>query len=165
MTQNNCQDHVFPIWKPEMITSSEVVRQIKNKYKLNKVGHCGTLDPFAEGVLIVVSGKETHSFEKHVSSIKTYHATIVFGEKTDTLDRLGSVIFKDDKIEEFDRNKIEKTLKKFIGSVKQRPPAFSAKRINGIRLYKLARKDIFVHLKPVDIYIDDIRLIQIKKIS
>ena len=163
MFQNNYQDNVFPIWKPEMMTSSEVVRQVKNKLNLDRVGHCGTLDPFAEGIIIVVSGKETLSADKYVSTIKTYLATIVLGEKTDTLDRLGSVIYKDSNVKDYSYNQIEKVLGKFIGTIKQRPPSFSAKRINGIRLYKLARRDIFIHLKPVDITIDQIRLISVNK--
>ena len=153
------KDRIFPVWKPQMMTSTDVVRKIKNKFDLNKVGHCGTLDPFAEGVLIIVSGNKTTKSEQYMKSIKTYRTTIVFGKETDTLDRLGEVIKLDNNNNNFTVSNINKVLNKFIGKIKQRPPAFSAKKINGIRLYKFARKDIFIRLKPIDIEIEDIRFI------
>ena len=91
----NLQDSIFPVWKPPMITSTDVVRKIKYKFDLRKVGHCGTLDPFAEGVLIVLSGNKTQTSEEYMKSVKTYITTIIFGEETDTLDILGNIIRKD----------------------------------------------------------------------
>ena len=94
--------------------------------------------------------------EKYMKSVKTYRATIILGEQTDTLDVLGKIIKKDfNNRENFSIKEVEKILPIFIGKIKQRPPAFSAKKINGIRLYKLARKDVFVHLKPVYVEIED----------
>ena len=156
------QNTIFSVWKPKMITSTDVVRKIKNKFSLAKVGHCGTLDPFAEGVLIIVSGNKTTESEKYMSSIKTYLTTIVLGEKTDTLDNLGSIIQKKtvDK-KNLKKDRVRKVLNNFIGIIYQRPPSYSAKKINGVRLYKLARKDVFVHLKPVQIEILKIELISI----
>ena len=92
MITPSSKDRIFPVWKPQMMTSTDVVRKIKNKFDLNKVGHCGTLDPFAEGVLIVLSGNKTAEAEQYMESLKTYRTTIVFGKETDTLDRLGEVI-------------------------------------------------------------------------
>ena len=158
------QNNIFPVWKPQALSSGDVVKIIKSKLKLKKVGHCGTLDPFAEGLLIVVSGSETSNSEKYMSDIKTYRTVISLGTETDTLDNTGQVIRKgrlcpDKYTDDFIRG----ILTLFAGKIKQRPPAFSAKKINGVRLYKLARKDVFVHLKPVEIFIDKIEFISFKK--
>jgi len=154
------QNNIFPVWKPQMISSGDVVKTIKSKLNLKKVGHCGTLDPFAEGLLIVVSGSETESSDKYMSYVKTYKAVITLGEQTDTLDNTGEIIRREDVLNErYDRKFIENILSSFIGKIKQRPPSFSAKKINGIRLYKLARKDVFVHLKPVEVLIEDVKFI------
>ena len=72
------QNNIFPVWKPQMISSGDVVKTIKSKLNLKKVGHCGTLDPFAEGLLIVVSGSETESSDKYMSYVKTYETVILF---------------------------------------------------------------------------------------
>jgi len=152
--------NIYPIWKPKDITSSEVVRQIKRKYKLDKAGHCGTLDPFAEGVLIVLSNDKTAESANYMNEIKVYKATVVFGVQTDTLDPTGRILKENIvALNNISISKIEKVLKNFSGEIDQRPPCFSAKKINGIRLYKLARNDVFVHLKPVRVFIKKIRLI------
>ena len=154
------QNNIFPVWKPQKLSSGEVVKTIKSKLKLKKVGHCGTLDPFAEGLLIVVSGEETSNSDKYMDDIKTYRTVISLGEETDTLDNTGEVIRKSNvRLEKYSNQFIESILNSFIGKIEQRPPAFSAKRINGVRLYKLARQDVFVHLKPVEVRIDDIKFI------
>ncbi len=91
---------------------------------------------------------------------KTYETVITLGEQTDTLDNTGEIIRKKDVLnEKYDRQFIENILSSFTGKIKQRPPSFSAKKINGIRLYKLARKDVFIHLKPVEVLIEDIKFI------
>lgn len=153
------KDAIFPIWKPQMITSTDVVRKVKSRFNLSKVGHCGTLDPFAEGVLIILSGNKTLESSKYMNTVKTYRATIVLGTETDTLDVLGKTIRVKALENRFSNQDIEKVLTEFKGEIKQRPPAFSAKKINGVRLYKFARKDIFIHLKPVSILIDEIDFI------
>ena len=90
------QNNIYPVWKPQKLSSGEVVKTIKSKLKLKKVGHCGTLDPFAEGLLIVVSGEETSNSDKYMDDIKTYRTVISLGEETDTLDNTGEVIRKSD---------------------------------------------------------------------
>ena len=152
--------NIYPVWKPKDITSSEVVRKIKRKYKLDKVGHCGTLDPFAEGILIVLSNEKTAESNEYMNKIKTYQATVVFGIQTDTLDPTGRILKENmGAVNSISIDKINKVLKDFEGEIDQRPPCFSAKKINGIRLYKLARNDVFVHLKPVRVFVESIRLI------
>ena len=160
MVDKNINIDIYPIWKPKNITSSEVVRHIKKIYNLEKAGHCGTLDPFAEGVIIVLSNDKTKESEKYMNDIKVYETTILLGSQTDTLDPTGTILRQREiKLNTITEEKIREKLKKFIGNIKQRPPCFSAKRINGVRLYKLARKDVFVYLKPVNVHIEAIDLI------
>ena len=162
MTPSNSQDAIIPIWKPQMITSTDIVRKVKSQFDFDKVGHCGTLDPFAEGVLVILSGNKTSKSDHYMNSVKTYRTTIVFGRETDTLDRLGEIIRVDDSSNSFTEDDIRSVLIEFIGKIYQRPPSFSAKKINGVRLYKFARKDIFIHLKPVLIEIEAIKFISFR---
>ena len=113
---------------------------------------------FAEGVLIIVSGNKTTESEQYMKSIKTYRTTIVFGKETDTLDIDGEVIRKKN-IPKLNIDTIKNTLKKFKGEINQSPPAFSALRKNNVRLYTLARKDIYLILKARKIKILSIKLI------
>ena len=159
----NNQNNVFPVWKPQMLSSGDVVKTIKSKLNLRKVGHCGTLDPFAEGILIVVSGSETAKSDKYMSYIKTYQTIITLGTQTDTLDSTGTIIRSKPVLnEKYNQKFIKNILSSFVGAIKQRPPSFSAKKINGVRLYKLARKDVFIHLKPIKVLIEDIKFISFK---
>ena len=156
----NNQDNIFPVWKPQMLSSGDVVKTIKSKLNLRKVGHCGTLDPFAEGILIVVSGTETARSDEYMSYIKTYQTIITLGTQTDTLDSTGTIIRSRPVLnEKYNQEFIENILSSFVGTINQRPPSFSAKKINGVRLYKLARKDVFIHLKPIEVIIEDIKFI------
>lgn len=143
-----------------MLSSGDVVKTIKSKLNLRKVGHCGTLDPFAEGILIVVSGSETARSDEYMSYIKTYQTIITLGTQTDTLDSTGTIIRSRPVLnEKYNQEFIENILSSFVGTINQRPPSFSAKKINGVRLYKLARKDVFIHLKPIEVIIEDIKFI------
>ena len=156
------EDNVLAVWKPQMMSSGEVLNKIKSQFKFKKIGHCGTLDPFAEGLLIVVTGSETSNSDRYMNSLKTYKTVVRLGSETDTLDSTGLVVKRDELSQKkITKKKINEVLLKFIGDVYQRPPSFSAKRINGVRLYKLARKDVFVKLKPIKIFIQSIDLISI----
>jgi len=158
------QDNILPVWKPQMMSSGEVLDKIKSQFKFKKVGHCGTLDPFAEGVLLVVTGSETSNSNYYMDSLKTYKTVVKLGIETDTLDSTGLVLKKDDnKLKKITKQRIQKTLLKFTGEIDQRPPSFSAKKINGVRLYKLARKDVFVKLKPIKVFVEKIDLISVTK--
>ena len=154
------KSNLFPVWKPKALSSGDVVKTIKSKFNFNKVGHCGTLDPFAEGILLIVTGEETSNSIKYMSETKTYRTVISLGQQTDTLDNTG-VPIKSYKVNDtnFTKDYFENILSSFEGAIMQRPPAFSAKKINGIRLYKLARQDVFVHLKPVKIFIEKINFV------
>ena len=149
---------LIPVWKPVDVYSNDIVRAIGDKYSI-KAGHAGTLDPFAEGVLIVCTGTETKKITENQILKKKYLATIHLGEETNTLDLLGEVIRKKSIDKKISRKDIEKALSKFKGTVMQRPPAFSALRRNNVRLYSLARKDIYISLKPRPVDIQSLRLV------
>ena len=149
---------IININKPVNWSSFDVVKKIKNVTKHKKVGHGGTLDPFASGVLIIGTENDTKSLTRITSSDKTYEAKIELGKTTDTLDTEGKVI-SEMPIPNMKSNFIISTLNSFMGKQKQTPPMFSAKKHNGTRLYKLARKDIEVDRKDIDIIINNIDLI------
>ncbi len=150
---------ILNIHKPKGWTSFDVVKKVRHITKEKKVGHAGTLDPFAEGVLVLGTGKDTKSLSQISSSNKRYKAILKLGEKTDTLDTEGKIISKK-AIPDLTDQDIHKVLISFLGKQKQIPPMFSAKKIDGTRLYKLARKNIEIDRPPVNIEIFFIRLIE-----
>ncbi|MBC8214257.1 MAG: tRNA pseudouridine(55) synthase TruB [Candidatus Marinimicrobia bacterium] len=151
-------DKIVPFWKPVGLTSFDVVRRVKSKVKPSKVGHAGTLDPFAEGILILCIGKMTRKVESLMDLKKEYIATIKLGETTDTLDTEGKITETSD-IPKLSRNEIESILSSFIGEIEQIPPMYSALKKDGVPLYKLARKGIVVERKPRLINIYEIELL------
>ena len=155
-------NQILSIWKEIGMTSYDVVNIVKKKSKDSKVGHCGTLDPFADGVILICTGDETKNINNFMDLKKEYIADIVFGCETDTLDNTGSVIKKKE-YSVFNKDKITDILNQFIGKSEQIPPYFSALKFKGKPLYKYARKDIFIRKKPRMISIDDIKLLKIKK--
>ncbi len=146
-------DTVIPMWKPIDWTSFDVVRKIKNQIKPTKIGHAGTLDPFAEGVLLLCTGKKTKLIEHYMNELKEYECEIYLGSETDTLDPTGDVVKVLD-VPILNNKKINKVLKRFEGNILQEPPMFSALKFKGIPLYKLARKGIRIkrNKRMVDIY-------------
>jgi tRNA pseudouridine55 synthase len=148
---------IYSINKPIGWTSFDVVKKIKGITREKKVGHAGTLDPFAQGVLIIGTGKDTKKLTNISSSTKSYEATLKLGKTTNTLDSEGEIINKL-KVPTFDISTLKKVLLSFKGEYLQTPPMYSAKRVNGVRLYKLARKNIEVKRKPVNVVILDISL-------
>ena len=149
---------ILNIYKPKGISSFGVVKKIRKIVGEKKVGHGGTLDPFAEGVLIIGTGSDTKELKKITDTDKTYTATIELGKTTNTLDTEGDVIEKK-KILRLSESKINKILKSFLGASMQTPPMFSAKKIGGVKLYELARKNIIVEREPNQINISDISLV------
>ena len=150
-------DSVIPIWKPVDWTSFDVVKKIRGQIKPAKVGHAGSLDPFAEGVLMLCTGKLTKSIESIVNLEKEYSAEISLGVETDTLDLTGMIIKKKD-VPFLDKKTIQAKLTNYIGDTMQEPPMFSALKINGQPLYKLARKGIMVRRKERIVKIYNIQL-------
>ncbi len=139
-------DGIVNIWKPSGMTSHDVVARVRRAVKTRRVGHTGTLDPMAEGVLPICIGKATHAVDYVVATRKTYYCTMRLGQETDTEDSTGTVICeKPISCTEAD---IKRTLSDFEGDKTQIPPMYSAVHHNGQRLYQLARQGISVERKP-----------------
>ena len=149
---------IINIYKPVGWTSFGVVKKIRGITKEKKVGHGGTLDPFAEGVLIIGTGRDTKKLTGISSDYKSYTATLKLGEATNTLDVEGSITEKSD-IPSLSTEMLESILKGFLGKQKQIPPMFSAKKIGGKKLYELARKNIEIEREPKEIEIKEIELV------
>tara|TARA_B100000003_G_C10848832_1_gene338118 strand:- start:232 stop:900 length:669 start_codon:yes stop_codon:yes gene_type:complete len=143
--------------KPIGWTSFDVCKKVKKITKEKKVGHGGTLDPFASGVLVIGTGKDTKKLQYISDEKKSYDATIFLGEVTNTLDVDGRVIQKR-KVPILDKKKITDVLDSFIGNYNQTPPMFSAKKVEGKKLYEYARKNIYVKRDPVMLKIFSISL-------
>ena len=148
---------IYSIYKPTGWTSFDVVKKIRGITKEKKVGHGGTLDPFAEGLLIIATGKDTKQLANISDASKSYRAVLKLGETTDTLDTEGQIT-KTKPVPELNEQIIINVLNKFVGEYEQIPPMFSAKRVNGIRLYKLARENITIERKPILVNINNISL-------
>ena len=146
---------IINIDKPVDWTSFDVVKKIRNVTKHKKVGHGGTLDPFATGVLIIGTEKDTKQLSSITNFDKEYIAELKLGEATNTLDTEGELV-EESPVPTIDEGLINNVLKSFLGKQKQTPPMFSAKKKNGTRLYKLARKNIEVEREKNDIMINSI---------
>jgi tRNA pseudouridine55 synthase len=153
---------IINIYKPVGWTSFNVVKKIRGITREKKVGHAGTLDPFAEGVLIIGTGRDTKKLTEISSGYKSYIATITLGEETNTLDTEGKIIAKSE-IPKLSSDSINNVLKDFLGKQNQIPPMFSAKKIGGKKLYELARKNIEIEREPKEIDIKEIDLINYTK--
>ncbi|MGD9487926.1 MAG: tRNA pseudouridine(55) synthase TruB [Calditrichaceae bacterium] len=144
--------------KEENWTSFDAVKKIRNYLKVKKVGHAGTLDPFATGLLIIGVGKGTKMMADLSGLSKTYRALIKFGIETDTYDRTGNIV-RETATDHLELSGIESAIQKMTGNLEQVPPMYSAKKVNGQTLYKLARKGVEIERKPVNITIHEARLL------
>ena len=145
-------DGVLIVDKPEGWTSHDVVARVRRLAKTKKVGHLGTLDPMATGVLPLVIGCATRLAQFFGRDRKVYEGVIRFGHATDTYDREGKPITEAVK-PLITREALERTLDQFRGTFEQTPPPVSAKKVGGTPAYKLARMQIPVELKPVTVTI------------
>jgi tRNA pseudouridine55 synthase len=155
---------ILPLYKPYGWTSFQIVskvRYILSRHcgvKRMKVGHAGTLDPLATGVLLLCTGKATKRIEELQSHTKEYVADLQLGATTPSFD-LEHPINATYPYEHITRELLEETLKKFVGTIAQRPPLFSACKVDGKRAYKLARDGSEIELAPKQIQIDEIELL------
>ncbi|UCE05812.1 MAG: tRNA pseudouridine(55) synthase TruB [bacterium] len=140
--------------KPIGKSSFWVVKKVRNAIK-TKVGHAGTLDPFAEGVLLLCTGKATKQVSELMELTKEYIGEIELGIETDTDDRTGKMINRQE-APELEQKEFERICKSFIGDIYQVPPMFSAKKINGRRLYQIARKGKVIEREPKLVHIETI---------
>lgn len=140
-------------------TSHDIIDALRKITSIKKIGHAGTLDPFASGLLLIAVGRQaTKQIDQFVKKNKTYNATLELGATTDTFDRKGIKTLNN--CAEPNRDQIQKALDSFIGEQEQIPPMFSAKKIKGKKLYELARKGIEIERKPSLINIHDIKLLE-----
>ena len=153
---------IYNIYKPIGWTSFDVVKKLRGITRDKKVGHGGTLDPFAEGVLVIGTNADTKILTEISGSIKSYRSILTMGEETDTLDIDGKII-NTCPVPILDEKKVKSVLNAFLGESEQVPPMYSAKKVNGVRLYKMARKNQFIKRKPSPINIYDIKLNHIEE--
>ena len=139
--------------KPKNITSFKVIKKLKKILNIKKIGHTGTLDPFATGILAIALGEATKSIH-YLNQNKVYKFNVVFGELKDTDDITGKTIKKSNILPTLDG--IDQCIKNFIGKQRQIPPQFSALKVNAKRAYKLARNNQKFELKAKDVFIKSI---------
>lgn len=151
-------DGIIVVDKPSGITSHDVVSRVRRKLRMKRVGHAGTLDPLATGVLVILLGKSTKMFDKFVAFDKAYAATLMLGTQTTTADITGEVVEKKP-FEHISQREIETVLSGFVGDLQQKPPMVSAVKYKGERLYKLARKGIVVDRPARNIRIDVLKMV------
>lgn len=140
-------EQVLLIDKPQHWTSFDVIRKLRNLLKIKKIGHAGTLDPLATGLLIVCTGKFTKKINEYMGMEKEYTGTITLGATTPTYD----LEAEPENLKDFQhitKAEVEQAFKQFTGTILQTPPIHSAIKINGERVYKLAREGVEVKLQP-----------------
>lgn len=152
---------VLPVDKPVGPTSHDAVAAVRRALKTREVGHTGTLDPFASGLLLVCVGRATRLAEYLTGLPKTYVATMRLGEATDTDDLTGEVIASSDAWRSLSAEAVEAALRAQVGTIQQLPPSFSAKKVGGERMYAAARRGEAVERKPVAVTIYAIRLLRV----
>ena len=144
------------------VTSYDVVKLVKRHFNTSKVGHCGTLDPFASGLLIIGFNQATKvmSFLEH--DYKEYEAVIKLGSSTDSYDITGNVISSSD-IKEFSEEQLENVISSFVGEITQTPPIYSAIHVDGKHLYEYARENIEVEIPKRNVTIFDLKVLSYDK--
>jgi len=149
-------NRLFVVNKPLFVSSNQYLGKIKRKYKTKKAGFSGTLDPFAKGCLIVAFGQYTRLFQFLKKTPKRYKATLFLGAYSETLDV--EKISKVDIPPKFNYDEVKKVVESFKGKITQIPPKYSAKKIDGIRAYDLARAGKDVDIKKIEVEIFDIKI-------
>jgi tRNA pseudouridine55 synthase len=151
------KNSILLIDKPSKITSYDVIRKLKKVFKTRKIGHAGTLDPFATGLLIIAIGKATRILEYISSESKTYEFEMLLGKVTDSFDITGKVVEEKD-WSYVNEEILRETISEFIGDILQVPPVFSAKKMNGERLYEKARRGEIINIPPVNVKIHELSI-------
>jgi tRNA pseudouridine55 synthase len=156
-------DGIIVINKEKGCTSHDIVYKVKKMFN-TKVGHTGTLDPNATGVLPILLGKGTKISKYLIEHDKEYEVVLQLGVKTTTADEEGEIIEEKEVLKEsLEQLEIERILKSFIGKIKQMPPKYSAIKVNGRKLYEYARKGQEVEIKPREVEIYNIEITNIQK--
>jgi tRNA pseudouridine55 synthase len=152
---------VLPVDKPAGPTSHDAVAAVRRALKTRQVGHTGTLDPFASGLLLVCVGAATRLAEYLTGLPKTYVATMRLGAATDTDDLTGEVVASSEAWRGLSVEEVEAALRRQVGTVEQLPPVYSAKKVAGERMYAVARRGGEVERKPVTVEIHAIRVLSV----
>lgn len=155
-------DGILNIYKEKGYTSHDVVAKLRGILKTKKIGHTGTLDPDAQGVLPVCVGRATKLCDMLTDKDKAYETVMLLGKTTDTQDITGSVLSESELGEDITAEKVTEVINSFVGEYMQVPPMYSALKVNGKKLYELARRGIEVERKARKVYIHSI---EIKDIS
>ncbi|MGZ0656811.1 tRNA pseudouridine(55) synthase TruB [Coraliomargarita sp. W4R53] len=163
---NDAPEGILLVDKPQGITSHDVVAKMRRVFHMKKVGHAGTLDPMATGMLLILIGKATKASQYLMSMDKEYAGRVKLGVITDSQDADGEIT-EERPVPELTEEQVKAEMKTFMGDQYQTPPMFSAKKINGQKLYKLARQGITVPREPRVIHISrfDITKFELPEIS
>lgn len=152
---------VIVVDKPQGWTSHDVVAKMRRIAGTRRIGHLGTLDPLATGVLPLVIGRATRLAQFYTRSDKIYEAVVRFGFATDTYDRDGTPVQPDTE-PRIDRTELERAMDRFRGEFAQTPPPVSAKKVAGVRAYELARQNVAVELQPVPVEVYELELLALE---
>lgn len=152
-------DGILIIDKPEGYTSHDVVARLRRILKTKKIGHTGTLDPFATGVLVMLVGKATRLAQFIDKDEKEYEAVVRFGFETDTGDKTGSPKSQVQSPKSLTKDDVERALPQFRGEIEQIPPMYSAKKVDGKKLYEHARKGVEIERKPIKVHIKELEIL------
>ena len=152
-------DGILIIDKPEGITSHDVVARCRRILKTKRIGHTGTLDPFATGVMVILVGQATRLAQFLDKDTKEYEALVRFGFETETGDSTGQLRITNYELRDFSVEELENVLAQFRGEIEQTPPMYSAKKVEGRKLYELARKGIEIERKPVKVRIYELEIL------
>jgi tRNA pseudouridine55 synthase len=163
------QDKFYVLNKPKEWSSFDVVKKIRNAGRFKKIGHAGTLDPLATGILILCVGKYTKKIDYFQSLPKTYTGKLVLGKTTPSID-LETAFDGDFPVEHIDASLLEEVRQTFLGTIQQVPPIYSAIKLNGQRLFTHARngvnaKDLAIKIREVEVYRMDIDITHFPEIS
>lgn len=152
---------VLPVDKPEGPTSHDVVAMARRALRTRRIGHTGTLDPFASGLLLLCLGPATRLAEYLTGLPKSYTATVRLGETTDTDDHTGEVVARSDAWRGLTSDAIGAALERQVGTIQQLPPIYSAKKVGGERMYAAARRGEELERTPVEVTIHSIEVLSI----
>ncbi|MCU0650941.1 MAG: tRNA pseudouridine(55) synthase TruB [Candidatus Omnitrophica bacterium] len=161
MINARVKDGILVVNKPAGFTSHDVVAVVRRKLNMQKIGHAGTLDPIATGVLVVLVGKATGLFERFMRFEKEYAATLRLGARTDSGDSSGSVV-EEKEFGHITRPMAETAFLSYKGRIMQIPPMYSAVKHKGKRLYQLALKGKEVERKPREVTVSDIKVLDFR---
>ncbi len=153
---------ILVIDKPTGMTSHDVVAKVRRQFKIKKVGHAGTLDPLATGVLVLLIGKATKLSNKFMDLDKAYESTLLLGTKTDSADTQGNIISQKN-FENASDQEIKDIFSQFQGEIQQNPPMYCAVKIKGKKLYELARKGMVVERQARTVTIQRLDITEIDK--